>query len=131
MINDEFYDLPFDITRHKSIPHLSLEVMIAPDGTISYALPSHQEFLIAEAMVRNGWTRQELMDACPKEYYGNFMNWLIPQSGGFVPVWDVGVLEYPLTKKQVGALRQLKMAGLYRGFIPKPTLEQGVENEAE
>lgn len=44
--------------------------------------------------------------------------WLIPQSGGFIPVWEEGVLRYPVTQKQKAALRTLKMAGLYRGGIP-------------
>ena len=119
MSEDELYLLPFSIERHKSVPyHLELEVMIAPNGEIEYALPSHQEFLIKKAMEANHWTRDELMAACPPEYHFDFMNWLIPQAGGFVPVWEIGVLNYPLTKEQVEALRKLKMAGLYRGYIP-------------
>lgn len=128
MTEDELYALPFSIELHKSMPyHLNLEVMISPDGLIEYALPSHQEFLIKKAMKANNWTRDELMAACPPEYYFDFMSWLIPHAGGYVPVWEVGVLNYPLTKEQVGALRRLKMAGLYRGYIPSWTksLESG------
>lgn len=119
---EDIRKLPFDIGRHKSVRYLSLEVMIAKDGTIYYAEPSHQEFLIAKAMVQNKMTREELMDACPPEYYANFMDWLIPMSGGYIPVWEIGVLDVSITKEQASALRRLKMAGLYRGAIPKRRL---------
>lgn len=45
-----------------------MEVMISPDGEISYAVPSHQEFLIRKAMDANGWSRDKLMDACPPKF---------------------------------------------------------------
>lgn len=119
MTEEELYKLPFSIARHKSAPyHLKLEVMISPEGEIQYALPSHQEFLIKKAMELHGWTRDELMAACPPEYYFDFIAWLIPQSGGFIPVWEEGVLRYPVTPKQKAALRMLKMAGLFHGVIP-------------
>ena len=66
------------------------------------------------------WTREALMDACPPEFYGDFMRWLIPLAGGWIPVWPIGILDYPLTRPQVGLLRRLKLAGLYRGHIPAP-----------
>lgn len=119
MTEEEIYALPFSIERHKSASYpIELEVMIAPDGSVFYAQPSHQEFLINKAMKVRHCTRDELMDACPPEYYLDFMNWLIPQSGGFIPVWERGILNYPLTKEQRATLRRLKMAGLYRGYIP-------------
>lgn len=119
MIESDIFSSPFDIIRHKSSPyHIPLEVMIAPDGTIEYANPSHQEFLIAKAAQRNNLSRDELMAACPPEFYANFMDWLIPQSGGYIPVWEIGILHYPLTKAQIFALRKLKLAGLYRGYVP-------------
>lgn len=118
MTDDEILRLPFDISRHKSARYLDLEIMMAPNGTAVYALPSHQEFLVKKVMELNNWSREELMDACPPEFYGDFMRWLIPLSGGWVPVWPIGVLDYPITRQQVGLLRRLKMAGLYHGYIP-------------
>jgi len=112
---------PFSIELFKKAYYLDLEVMIAPDGTVEYALPSHQEFLVNKAMELQGWTRDELWAACPPEYHYNVLEWLIPLAGGYIPVWPQGILEYPLTKKQVASLRKLKLAGLYRGYIPKPT----------
>lgn len=77
----DLYNKPFSIERHKQVPFAEMEVMISPDGEISYAVPSHQEFLIRKAMDANGWSRDELMDACPPKYYANFMQWLIDVSG--------------------------------------------------
>lgn len=116
---EELYSQPFSITRHKLVPYLDLEVVISPMGEIEYALPSHQEFLILKAMERNGWSRQELMDACPPEFHFDFLNWLIDQSGGYVPVWEAFTVNRNVTTKQAAALRKLKLAGLYTGKIPK------------
>ena len=127
MTEEEIFKLPFDIERHKSAPyHIALEVMISPEGDVAYALPSHQEFLIAKAMEINNWSRDELMEKCPPEYYADFMTWLIPRAGRYVPVWKCGVLRYPLTSKQISALKKLKLAGLYRGYVPK--FEMGDRN---
>lgn len=116
---EELYAEPFSIERHKMIPYLSLEVVLSPDGEAAYAIPSHQEYLIARAMEKHHWTRQELMDACPPAFYCNFMEWLIEQSGGYIPVWERGVLDHSVTKKQANTLRKLKLAGLYKGALPK------------
>ncbi len=43
MTEDEILRLPFDINRHKTARYLDLEIMMAPDGTAVYALPSHQD----------------------------------------------------------------------------------------
>ena len=95
MTDDEILRLPFDIARHKAARYLDLEIMVAPNGTAVYALPSHQEFLIKRAMELHHWTREALMDACPPEFYGDFMRWLIPLAGGWIPVWPIGILDYP------------------------------------
>lgn len=47
------------------------------------------------------------------------MEWLIEQSGGYIPVWEHGIIDYPVTQQQANALRKLKLAGLYRGVLPK------------
>lgn len=114
------FSMPFSVERHKAAPyHITLEVMIAPDGTIEYAIPSHQEYLIQKTMERYQWSRQKLMDACPPEYYFNFLEWLVQESGGYLPVWEQCTLNWPVTKKQAAALRKLKMAGLFKGAIPQ------------
>lgn len=116
---DDLYSQPFSIARHKMVPYLELEVIISPKGEIEYALPSHQESLIRKAMEKQHWTRQELMDAYPPEFYFNFLEWLIEQSGGYIPVWERGITNHPVTQQQANALRKLKLAGLYRGVLPK------------
>ena len=119
MDESELYRLPFSIKRHKSMPYsVALEVVIAPDGKIEYAMHSHQEYLIAKAMEKNGWTRQELMDACPPENNFCFLDWLVDESGGYLPVWERWTVDATLTTKQRAALRRLKLAGLYKGYIP-------------
>ena len=119
----ELMDKPFSLEEHKKYGrYLDLEVLISPSGEIEYAIPSHQEGLIKKAMDRNGWTRDELMTACPQEYYASFLEWLIRVSGGYIPVWPQGIIRHPVTRQQKAALRKLKMAGLYHGIVPRGDL---------
>lgn len=112
-------DEPYDIEERKKLPaYESNEVMISPNGAIVYAHPSHQEFLIQKAMERTGFSREVLMAACPPQYYFDFMEWLIPQSGGWIPVWDRGVLDHPVTQKQLAALKKMKINGFFKGKLP-------------
>ena len=112
------YGLPFSIERFKMLPYnTELEVMIGKDGTVYYARPSHQEFLIEKAVEKEKCTRDELFDMCPAEYHCRFMNWLIDISGGFIPVWRKFFVANELTKEQQNALKKLKLAGLYKGNI--------------
>lgn len=119
MTETEVLNSPFDIETHKQHFHDYLEVMIAPDGTIAYAVPSHQEYLITKAARRHNCTREELYSLCPEEYYCDFMTWLIGESGGYIPVWESCVYAPTMTTQQQAALKKLKIAGLYKGAIPK------------
>ena len=112
------YDLnsDFDIDKHKQKYIHYLEVMIDEDGTIMYAVPSHQEKAISLACSKLGLTRNELCRRCPKEYYFDFLTWLLMQSGA-VAVWECQC-EGNANRKQIAALRRLKMAGLYIGRVP-------------
>jgi len=111
---------PFDIQKHKANFTNYLEVCISPDGIVHYAVPSHQEFLSMIVMEKNHWTREELIKNCPIEYYGDYLKWLIIQSGGWIPVWE-NFIEYykSLTKEQIITLKKLKMNGLYKGKMVK------------
>lgn len=116
----DFFYQPFDIKTHKENAHFldGFEVMISPDGIIEYAMPSHQEFLIKKGMERTGLSKEDFENQCPKEYYGNYMEWLIKQSGGYIPVWETMYLSYKsLTTSQRNALKKLKINGLYKGRI--------------
>lgn len=120
----------FDIEKHKSAFTNYLEVIIDANGKVVYAVPSHQEKLIAMARERLGVTREELKSLCPRKYYGDFTRWLCLITGA-MSVWNDWCEYGNPTTKQLGALRKLKMAGLYRGFIPNPskdTIESSLEN---
>lgn len=114
----------FDIEQHKKKYGNYLEVLIEKDGRIVYAVPSHQEKAIELACQKLGVSRQELMAMCPKEYYFDFMNWLLIVSGA-VAVWNDFCSALTVTKKQIASLRRLKMAGIYKGAVPLMQKEKG------
>lgn len=119
MKNDNVYGLfsDFDIEQHKATFVHYLEVLIKEDGTVIYAVPSHQEKAIALACEKLGVSRTELNDMCPREYYCDFMNWLLKISGA-IAVWEDFCIAPKVSKKQIGTLKRLKMHGLYKGAIP-------------
>lgn len=107
---------PFDIEQHKQNFVDYLEVVVFPDGHIEYAVPSHQEKLIAVCMEELGITRDELNKRCPKEYYFDFMTWLCNVSH-CVSVWNEYIITsdtVPLTIEQREALQELIKCGLLR-----------------
>ena len=115
------YDIycAFDLEKHKQTYVQYLEVVILEDGTVEYAVPSHQEKLIALACQKQGVSRQELNDLCPREYYYDFLTWLCMQANA-VAVWNNDCCYgLGINRKQIGTLRKLKMAGVYGGTIPK------------
>jgi len=116
----ELYGLhsDFDIGKHKENFVSYLEVVIDSDGKIMYAVPSHQEKVAAMACEKLGVSKQELGDMCPREYYFDYITWLCMMAEA-VAVWNKHCIAPHLTRKQAGALRKLKMAGLYKGVIPK------------
>lgn len=118
----------FDIEKHKAKYIDYLEVVILEDGTIEYAVPSHQEKLISIACEKKGIDRKTFVDSVPVERYLDFMEWLLEETGA-VAVWNEYVACKKVTKKQIGMLRKLKMNGLYRGAIPDICRKGGDENK--
>ena len=61
------YEL-FNIGTHKANAHKidSSEAMIAPDGTVEYAMPSHQEFLVNKSAKIKGMTDKNLKTVAQK-----------------------------------------------------------------
>lgn len=116
----------FDAEKHKQTFVHYLEVVVDAEGGVSYAVPSHQECMIAGACKSLGVSRGELYALCPKEYYWDFMKWLSGVSG-LMAVWENHCEAYMPTVKQIATLRRLKMAGLYTGIIPH--LEKEHEQE--
>lgn len=107
----------FDAQKHKKKFINYLEVIILADGTVMYAVPSHQEAAAALACEKLRITRDELINMCPVEYYGNYMEWLLKLTGS-VAVWLNGIMAPELTVKQILTLRMLKSEGLYKGAVP-------------
>lgn len=108
----------FDIEQHKKTFIHYLEVVIDESGKIMYAVPSHQEKLIAIACKKLSVTREELNSMCPQEYYFDFMTWLFKMSGACA-VWENFIECDKLTEQQIRTLQMLKDNGLYLGEIPR------------
>lgn len=107
----------FDIEQHKKNFIHYLEVIILPNGTIEYAVPSHQEKLIQIACKTHNMTREEVGQQCPKNMYGDFLRWLC-QFTGCVSVWEHFIVQgNRLTETQKDSLVELRRAGLYRGNL--------------
>ena len=119
----------FDLKKHKEKYIHYLEVMIDEDGKVHYAVPSHQEWAIREACKKLGMTRDELSEATPKEFYCDWLNWLLSQCGA-VAVWE-RFYEGKPNKKQKSTLRKLKLGGVYRGKLPGEDTFITYENEHE
>ena len=108
----------FSIERHKEAFKNYLEVVIDEDGTVMYAVPSHQEKMIEIACKKLNVTRDELKNMCPEEYYLDFILWLSKVSSS-CSVWTNYVIGYSFTEKQISKLQELQNEGLYWGTIPK------------
>lgn len=106
---------PFDIETHKKIFINYLEVIITIDGTIMYAVPSHQEKLIAIACEKLKLSRDELYNICPPEYYFDIMMWLC-QITNSIALWNEHMIGIP-NEVQKKALEKLIKEDLYNGVI--------------
>lgn len=114
------YDIycDFDIEKHKQTYIDYLEVLILRDGTVVYAVPSHQakaEQLCCEQL---NVTHDELIYKCPTEYYCDYMTWLLTKCGA-IAVWNrfYKAGEFGINNRQRTTLRKLKLHGLYKGTM--------------
>ena len=110
------YDIlhsPFDIDIHKAVFTNYLEVIILEDGTVEYAVPSHQEKLILLGMEKTGLNRDEFYSSCPREYWFDVIAWLSKVTGA-IAVWDFKFEGWASTI-QIEKLEELRAAGLCRG----------------
>lgn len=114
------YDIycDFDIEKHKTTYVNYLEVLILADGKVVYAVPSHQAKAEQLCCEKFGIAHKELLDMCPKEYWCDYLTWLLTRCGA-VSVWDdfYKTGNNKLTAKQKSKLKQLKLNGLYKGAI--------------
>lgn len=112
---------PFDIKKHQETFINYLEVLILEDGTVEYAVPSHQRKALDLACKKLNKTKQEIEDMCPREYYCDYLTWLLGITKS-VSVWgncaEHFIVYKTINKKQVATLKKLKRHGLYKGKIP-------------
>ena len=121
------YDLysEFDIHQHKKTYIHYLEVVLFSDGHVEYAVPSHQEKLIAVCCNQLGVSREQLNDMCPQSYYFDFATWLCNMSRCCM-LWESMVLtpEYGITPAQMATLGELVKHRLYLGDIPEQAIQE-------
>ena len=105
----------FNLETHKEAFVNYLEVVILEDGTVEYAVPSHQEKLVKIATKKLGVTKQKLYDMCPPEHYFDVCRWLC-EITSCVSVWNEYHIGTP-NEVQQWVLQNLKYHGLYRGEV--------------
>lgn len=109
------YDLysPFDIQQHKKHYVHYLEVIVRPDGTVEYAVPSHQEKLIAVACETLNKTRKQISDECPPEFYFDFCKYLCNITG-CISLWEHDMIAPDdITQLQYNKLNELRDEKLF------------------
>lgn len=111
------FDSDFDLQKHKKEFQHYLEVIVDKEGTVMYAVPSHQEKLIAMACEENGWSREQLMEACPARFHYDFITWLLMLTQA-VSVWTEFCMAPTPSQEQIEALTELRNGGVYEGTIP-------------
>ena len=112
---EETFSMPFSIERHIHTFVNYCECVIDEDGTILYAIPSHERKLMEIVMNRLNLTREELVDKAEQENgQWDWINWLMRNSkcmcvytcGYAIPTDDF------MTDKQKESLQSLINAGL-------------------
>ena len=93
---------PFNIKKHAANFDNYCEVIIWPDGKIEYAVPSHQQKLIACYAQMEGISTEEAHQQCLDDYalYNTLM-----KKTGICQIWyDHIYNEVPLTDAQMQAI---------------------------
>lgn len=124
MTNDYNLDKPFDIDKHAQKFIDYLEVIIRRDGTVEYAVPSHQEKL--KAICIEATSREEFEERLKyPEAWADYLKWLCNYSG-CISVWNTFCVKPDVcTPEQLQSLKELSMKNhatipdfkLYRGEI--------------
>ena len=112
----------FDIEKHKQTFIDYLEVVILSDGTIEYAVPSHQEKAIRLACKNLNCDRDYFIDVVFKEHMIDW-NELLMDTAGVIMVWDRFIQFHNVTQAQINSLKRLKEAELYFGPIPRKAVK--------
>lgn len=111
---------PFDMKLHKQTFIHYLEVVISHDGKIEYATPSHMEKLLRVFMEQENISdRQEafrVIEERDTDMDGSLIS--LAKQTGYISVWrEAYTCGSSPTKKQIAALRKLKLNGLYFGTL--------------
>ena len=111
---------PFDMKLHKQTFIHYLEVVISPDGKVEYATPSHMEKLLRVFMEQENISdRQEafrVIEERDTDMDGPSIT--LAKQTGYILVWEEAyTCGASPTKKQIAALRKLKLNGLYFGTL--------------
>ena len=100
---------PFNVRIHKETFINYLEVIINPDGTIEYAVPSHIEKVYEKYMEKHKCTREEI--------YKKFIFPIdVATEMKIMLVWNNSIeCNFNPTLEQLASLLMLKKEGLYYG----------------
>lgn len=111
---------PFDIETHKQTFVSYLEVVISPEGTIEYAVPSHTDKLVEifakqKSIKTFDEAKRYVFDTAMNNGYCSSIDFLTGVTG-YISVWFNGyVAEDPPTKAQLDKLKELFDNGVYAG----------------
>lgn len=97
---------PFDVRTHRRHFTDYLEVVVAPDGTVSYAVPSHRRRL--ESVYFDMFASPAILD-CPTGRRHDYLGWLMERTG-YICVWRDRV-EGDANERQMRALKSLVVNG--------------------
>ena len=111
---------PFDIETHKQTFVSYLEVVISPEGTVEYAVPSHTDKLIEILAKQKGIenfdeAKRYAFNTAINNGYCTSIDFLTGVTG-YISVWFKGyIAEDPPTKAQLNKLKELFDNGVYAG----------------
>lgn len=110
----DIYSL-FDISMHKQTYINYCEVIIKPDGSIHYAVPSHQRYLEKYGASIYNETEDEFVKRCPSDMWFNYLQWLLDITG-CVSCWSEGHWSgiQGITIQQRKSLNELVQQGLVK-----------------
>lgn len=92
------------IKNHKHINYC--EAILFEDGSIDYAIPSHQEYLVAEYMKRTGMSKEEVWEEIP--ITASPIDWLIDKTKCIIIWYDSFMRNKTITQSQFNSLSKLK-----------------------
>ena len=107
----------FNLSEHVKTYKNYLEVIIHPDGSIHYAVPSHQYYLVEYLMKLWNCSKEDVELRCPQEYYFDYLTWLLKCSH-CISVWTYNIQYDNITPLQKRSLKLLKNRKAYLGDLP-------------